>query len=557
MNLTQALGWTLIHFIWQGAAVAILLACALVLLRRSGARLRYAAACAAMILMLACAAATFLAFQFNARTSQGVPAVFPPSVSGAGPASLFIDAAQPKITVTDYLPLFVWAWFGGVVALSLRAFGGWIVASRFSRRHTFPAEDFWEEQFAALVKRLGILRPVRLAISTAARVPAVVGWLKPVVLMPAAVFTGLTPEQIEALLAHELAHVRRYDYVINMLQTAAETLLFYHPAIWWIGRCIRNERENCCDDLAVEICGNAATYVRALTDLEQLRGTTPAFAIAADGGSLLRRVERLLDLNSHMNSTPSGLLSVVGIAVVCVSVIGVQASGSSRRQQTIAPQAAQLPAAEVEPPVETAQSEQASGLLTEVAQAAPVQQAPKQETATQNQADWLDQIDAAGFHGLAVEKLIELKIHGVDGNYIQEIRAAGFDPSVDKLLELKIHGIDGEYIRQMRATGLQLTLDKLLEFRIHGITPEFISQQNQTGLGSLNPDKLLELKIHGVTPEYIQGIRSLGFSDITADKILELRIHGVTPDYVRDAKSHFKDLTLDQIIQLKIYNILK
>src|SRR5205814_4150217 len=125
-----------------------------------------------------------------------------------------------------------------------------------------------------------------------AQVPAVVGWVRPIVLVPASVFTGLTAEQIEALLAHELAHVRRHDYLINLLQTVTETLFFYHPAVWWVSRAIRNERENCCDDLAVEICGNTLAYVRALTDLEQMRQGMPRLAMAADGGSLLSRVQR-------------------------------------------------------------------------------------------------------------------------------------------------------------------------------------------------------------------------------------------------------------------------
>lgn len=431
---------------------------------------------------------------------------------------------------------------------------------RFSRRHTAPAEAFWEEHFAALVKRLRVSRPVRLAVSATARVPSVVGWLKPVVLVPAAVFTGLASEQIEALLAHELAHVRRYDYVINMLQTVAETLLFYHPAIWWVGRCIRNERENCCDDLAVEICSDPTTYVRALTDLEQLRGTTSSFAIAADGGSLVRRVERLLDLNSHTNSTPSGLLAVIGIALVCISVIGVQARGLARPQRRkISSPAAQAATTKPEALVEPSpllSPEVTAAVAQPRAEVTPAKPLLLDRAPEQNSGDWLAEIEAAGLKDLGVEKLIELKALGIDGKYIKETRGAGFDPSVDKLVELKVQGIKSEYINQMQATGLQLTLDKLVEFRVQRITPDFIKEQNRAW-GTLSPDKLVELKVQGVTPQYAQEIRSLGFTDLTVDKLIETKVQGVTPDYIRAAKSRFKDLTLDQIIQLKIFNILK
>jgi beta-lactamase regulating signal transducer with metallopeptidase domain len=557
MNLTQALGWTLIHFLWQGAIVAAVLECVLVLLRQSGPRTRYAASCAAMILMLVSATATFLDFQFGSRSSSAAAVPFEQVFLKSGFWTASTGIMQPQTVITDYLPLFVWTWFGGVMALSLRSLGGWAVATRFARRHTSPAEAFWEERFAALLKRLRISRPVTLAISSVARVPAVVGWAKPIVLLPATVFTGLTAEQIEGLLAHELAHVRRHDYAINLLQTVAETLLFYHPAVWWVSRCIRNERENCCDDVAVEICGNPATYVRALADLEQLRGDTPGFAIAANGGLLLGRVERLLRLSPDDNSARSGLFAMFGVAVVCLSVIGIEASGFIKRQQPTSSRLHQAARAEVEAPIEALLQRPAPQSAKASVTTSQAQPETQRDGPQQSSGDWLAEIDAAGFHELGVEKLIELKIHGIDGNYIREIRAAGFDPPVDKLLELKIHGIDGEYVRQIRATGLQLTLDILLEFRIHGITADFINQQNQTGLGTLGPDKLLELKIHGVTPDFIQEVRSLGYSDITADKILEMKIHGLTPEFMRDAKSRFKDLSLDQMIQLKIYNILK
>jgi beta-lactamase regulating signal transducer with metallopeptidase domain len=313
MNLTNALGWTLLHFVWQGALIALLLAGALAMLRQAGSGVRYAASCAAMLLMPIGAVATFLELRFAGtlpehsapRLLMTMRAGFPAQVHG-------MDAVASAGAVTDiatdiaaWFPALVWAWFAGVVALSIRSVGGWAVAERFARRHTSRAEAVWEERLAALAARLSISKPVRLAVSGLAQVPAVVGWLRPVVLVPASVFTGLTAEQIDALLAHELAHVRRHDYLINLLQTAAETLFFYHPAVWWVSRKIREERENCCDDLAVEICGSTVAYVRALTDLEQMRKTTPRLAMAADAGSLVNRVQRLLRVKARSSRATS------------------------------------------------------------------------------------------------------------------------------------------------------------------------------------------------------------------------------------------------------------
>src|SRR5213075_1678041 len=132
-------------------------------------------------------------------------------------------------------------------------------------------------------------RAVKLVESAAVEVPAVISWLRPVVLLPASTLTGLAPKQIEMVLAHELAHIRRHDFLVNILQAVVETLMFYHPAVWWMSRRLRIERENCCDDLAVAVCGDALQYARALTRLEELRGG-PRIALAANGGSLLTRV---------------------------------------------------------------------------------------------------------------------------------------------------------------------------------------------------------------------------------------------------------------------------
>ena len=128
--------------------------------------------------------------------------------------------------------------------------------------------------------------------------------MKPVVLLPASALAGLTPQQLEAILAHELAHIRRHDYLVNLLQTLVETLLFYHPAVWWLSRRIRIERENCCDDLAVSLCGDPCTYARALADLEALRGPARSLAMAANGGSLLQRVRRLLGAPTSRRTRP-------------------------------------------------------------------------------------------------------------------------------------------------------------------------------------------------------------------------------------------------------------
>jgi HEAT repeat protein len=153
----------------------------------------------------------------------------------------------------------------------------------------------------------------------------VVGWLRPVILLPASALTGLSPQQLEAILAHELAHIRRHDYLINLLQAVVETLLFYHPAVWWVSRRIRQEREHCCDDLAVAVCGDSLTYARALLEMEQLRAAGPQLAMAANGGSLMNRIQRLVGAQpKHANRFGGLFAGVITLTTLISAVAGAQ-----------------------------------------------------------------------------------------------------------------------------------------------------------------------------------------------------------------------------------------
>jgi len=531
MNWTDVLGWTLLHFFWEGAIIAVLLAATLAALRRAGARIRYAVNCAALIMML-------LSFVTTLKELRTVPA---PSHSTAEPAAATpavpdpaSQAGSPLAPVKDYMPALVWAWFGGVFALSIRSIGGWAVAERFARRHTSAADPSWDERFSVLVHRLGITRPVSLAVSALAQLPAVVGWMKPIVLVPAGIFAHLTTEQVEALLAHELAHVCRHDYLVNLLQTAAETLFFYHPAVWWVSRNIRNERENCCDDLAVKICGDTVVYVRALTELEQMRNTTPHLAMAANGGSLIGRVQRLLRANEGAGRASTGWIAAIGMAA-CVFAAGIARNGMAQRHDLgpIQPPSvvAQADFAERAPeptPAPTPNRQRRAPRPAILAESAPPPPPQQQEQKKQS------------------------------GSWLQDMQAAGYkDLDVDRLIQLKIHGVTGEYIRRMRDAGYNLTADELVAFRIHGVTSDFINALKQVGWSNVRPEQLVALRIHGVTADAVRQIQGLGYPNLSAEEAIEFRINGVTPDFIRAAQSHgFKNLKPDQLIKLHQMGIL-
>jgi uncharacterized protein (TIGR03435 family) len=330
----QAIGYALLQFLWQGALMAALLWAAMLLIPRSP-NLRYGVSCLVLFLMPVMFAITTLRGYSSQRLATYSEFESGRTVSPAGlavkdsPGNRRGDSGAEFMSGPRVLPkgagrLDGWVvciWFAGVVALSLHMAGGWISAQRLRNRLTEVANDVWTNRLEALARRLGVSRPVKLCMSALADVPAVVGWYRPCVLLPASMVTGLNEDQWKAILAHELAHIRRHDYLINLLQTAVETMLYYHPAVWWVSRRIREEREHCCDDLAVAVCGDAVVYVSALARLEELRGVNVEPAMAATGGDLLARVRRLTGHNPK-NMVRSGPLAAM---LPIVIVLGVAA----------------------------------------------------------------------------------------------------------------------------------------------------------------------------------------------------------------------------------------
>ena len=328
------LGWTLLHFLWQGLAIAGALWLVRVRWgRASQANLRYGSACAALALMAAAPLITFFAMgdSGNATAAAGRAVL---AAAGGGNGS----PALPPQSAWEWLsPYLGAAWLAGMACATLRLAGAWLVTARLRGRKSAEAPAEWHETLARLMRNTGVERAVRLRISAAIELTAVIGWLRPVILVPAGALAGLPAAQLEALLAHELAHIRRHDYVVNLLQSAVEAVLFYHPAVWWVSRQIRLEREHCCDDAAVAATGgDVLTYARALADLEARR---PAhrYALAASDGSLRDRIRRLSDPSGTVPHVMPGAGAGWALGVVLLAALGAAACGSSTLAQSQEP----------------------------------------------------------------------------------------------------------------------------------------------------------------------------------------------------------------------------
>jgi beta-lactamase regulating signal transducer with metallopeptidase domain len=320
--LTGALATAVLHALWQDAVIALFAAVALALARRS-ARLRYAIACVALFVLLGAFAFTFITALAIGWPSPGAAAATEPvPFATAAPASSWSRPLQPfPVHARRPLPslpssLVALAWIGGCSTVAARTFFQFVALRRVVRSARFDVRDRWREAFDALVPRMQLQSLVRLGHSIALEGPAVVGWLSPVVLIPLSASRALSPDQVRALLAHELAHIARRDHLVNALQQVAEALLFFHPATWWLSRRIRVEREYCCDDVAVQVTGDALVYARALSQLETLRAhRRQQLALGANGGLFMHRIQRVVGVKRQR-----GAMGVLTAALVALAI---------------------------------------------------------------------------------------------------------------------------------------------------------------------------------------------------------------------------------------------
>ena len=587
------LAQALLHFLWQGAALAALAYVAMALFR--SASTRYAIGVGTLLLMFVAPVGTFFVLRAqNDGTARRISA--DAAQDSAAPATRAVLAraehAAAKPHPAPYLLWLVEAWFAGVMLLSLRSVGGFVIVERLRRKESAPVADELLEMCLSLQRRMGLDRVVRYCESLRLDAPAVAGWLRPVVLLPITAISGLDEEQLEAVIAHELAHIQRHDALVHLFQIGVETLLFYHPAVWWVGKRVRAERENCCDDVAVELCGNAFTYAGALTRMAEWKGA-PQFVMASNRGPLVERIARLLGATRPAESFRAANLSAGVLCLLTAMLVGSAFVGNVHHVN--AQTAATAPAAQAAPDparpapparasripdsafvvrpsdaeIDTPAAPAAAASPTPSAAGSPAESAPiavplavrvsvpsttLQASSSTPKQSYIDSMKEAGLTNLSVDELIGLKVQGVTAEYVKSMKDLGMKIEADELIGMKVQGITPEYVKEMRTvTGQTLGSDDLIGLKVQGVTPEYIREMHDLGLKTA-ADEIIGMKVQGVTPEYVRAMRGFGLR-VDADDIIGMKVQGITPEYVKG----FQDMGLkpdtDELIGMKVQGV--
>ncbi|MGB6481923.1 MAG: M56 family metallopeptidase [Candidatus Acidiferrales bacterium] len=576
-QLTHTLGWALLHFLWQGLALAAICSAWMALCRTASAR--YVIAIATLLLMLVAPVVTFFVLQHsavatvNTAGSEAASTTVAANLPSLSAPALVSPAASnsPAPLRSDTLLWLVEAWFAGVFFFSLRTAGGLIFIERMRRNRARPVSALLLEKCLALQRRMGLARAIRYCECLCLEAPAVIGWLRPVVLLPVTALSGLSEDQLAAVISHELAHIRRFDCFVNLFQIAAETLLFYHPAVWWLNKRIRAERENCCDDAALAICGNAVEYARALTLMEEWR-QQPVMAMAANRSPLVARVARLLGIGSPRSGIRSAGIaaSILCLVGALLAANGLMAASHSSAPTTTGFLYPSTPASNADAAASRLAASLASRLVAAAAPtrqfiapakpaAAPQEQAPLQDQSQFTQStqssssSYIDQMKAQGYDNLTADELISMKVQGVTPEYISEIKALGLHPTVNELISMRVQGIDPQYIKDMRATGFNADINQLIGMRVQGVTPEYVRDMRAAGIDG-DANQFISLKVQGIEPDYVKEMKAAGFS-ASLNQLVGMKVQGITPDYVREMRAAGVDGSIDKFISFKVQGV--
>jgi beta-lactamase regulating signal transducer with metallopeptidase domain len=592
-----ALGWTLLHFCWQGVAIAALYIMADRVLSRTPSKTRYGVAMAALVMMFLAATLTFLEQErLVVRIAHG-ESQFMASQLGTLHETLIqqMPMAAPAVETGELwiagnaarlLPWVDGIWLAGVLLLAVRAFGGWFQLQKIRRHARGMVSAELQTSFRRVASRIRVGRRVALRISDEVMTPFVMGVWRATVILPVSAVMQLDAAQLEAVLAHELAHVRRWDYLLNLLQTAVECLFFFHPAVWWVSRRARELREICCDEVAMQSCGDPVIYAEALLQLEEQRvqRLQLAAALHGNGGSLLGRVKQVLGEGDTVErGTIRGMrVGAVGITVLALCLGPKVADALKPELKESRPAVVFQDEGKMDIANQAARSERktsaaamakvAQGVSVEAASApAPVPSpapvaAPAARPAPAAAVSPMPLVAAAPMPHPTPAPNVDANADepaqtGGGAQYIQKMREAGYPLDLDKdlntLIALRSVGVTPEYAKAMAQVGMGVpTPHDLVSLKSMGVTPEYVAGLKNSGIAPANFHEVISEKSLGITPEYTKSIASMGLGNPTVHDLVGLKAQGITPEYVSQIKaSGIAAKDLHELISLKAVGV--
>jgi beta-lactamase regulating signal transducer with metallopeptidase domain len=458
---------------------------------------------------------------------------------------------------------------GMVMGLLWVAAGFW-GAARIGRRAEVVRDRHWLDIAQEMSARLGLRRPVLLVRSGGAVMPATWGLFWPSVVLPAAA-DEWPVERRKAVLAHELAHVKRFDCLTQALAHLTCVLFWWHPAVWYAARRLRVERERACDDLVLLAGTPASDYAMHLLEIARSYRSewiaSPALVSIAKPSQLETRLLSVLD-----EDRPRGIPSLRTASLSVLVGIGLVGPLSAMRpvERAAAIEPVEIASAAAEPGRPTQAPAPESGTTSNVPagpEAMPGTrlsspgaelELPAGAGVVQADTPIVGAFQSAGSAQPNVEELIERRIHDVTPEFIRAMAAAGYpDLSHQDLIAFRIHRITPEYVRELDALGFrELPPQQLLEMRIHRMTAEFIHEMAAAGYPDLSHQELIAFRIHRITPEYIRELAAAGYPDLSNQELVAFRIHRITSEYVRELEAlGYRGLSAQRLREMRIHRI--
>ena len=609
-ELARPISWALFDSLWQGALVAAGLYLLLFLFRHKKPQLRYILACLAMLTVLALSVNSFLSYADPGRATTSVAPTETSPQTDISETSVLNSEAAPGAQISTPLtlkikdtlnPWLFFVWLTGVLFISLYHLAGWYRTRGLLTKGVEEFEPGLQDRLSELIQKVGVKKPVRIVKSLIANIPCVVGWVKPMVLIPVGVLSGLTEDELEMIIIHELAHIRRHDVLINYLQAVMETLFFFNPAVWLISQRIRVEREHCCDDTAVQISGDKMKYAKALTNLEETRSLSAHLSPAANSGSLLERIRRITAGTGPERRTGSVIVNLLSVIFLVGAVFTVQSILPDRvtAEVNLTPvEAFEVQDDDIRGAWEIDDDRNDRQIRIEFRRhisgtMSMTQDYDQLDLKAGDDArfkweldagtfffegfleeedglfwgegdcyfrasrDYMDRMRDLGYKIKSEEKCLTLAVHDITLDFAESFNELGYDLSLDRLVEFHIHGVSPEFVKEMLDLGYDnLSEKKLVEMKIHNVSPNFVRELKKWGIKDLSSSELVTMSIHGIDPGYIKGFHELGYDNIGSSKLVEMKIHGVSPGLVRDLKDlGYENLSTSKLVEMNIHGV--